>query len=182
MFGVQLHKLIIHFPIVLALVAFSYDAWASYSRNSRLHEVGSRLTMFAAASALIATATGFDLAGISGLGSGSTVTGHAGFGLVSTIVLLALAALRYSAEARANFPEKTYSGLWLGWDCLPSRLFSVTESEQMWAFLTTEHGGTEGVVSDIWSIASVNSGCFTTGDWVVKVNGFIPLEGKNDCF
>ena len=126
MFGVQLHKLIIHFPIVLALVAFSYDAWASYSRNSRLHEVGSRLTMFAAASALIATATGFDLAGVSGLGSGSTVTGHAGFGLVSTIVLLALAALRYSAEARADFPEKTYSGLWLGVGLLAVILVAVT--------------------------------------------------------
>ena len=126
MFGVPLHKLIIHFPIVLAWVAFSYDAWACYSRNSRLHQVGSRLTMFAAASALIATATGFDLAGVSGLGSGSTVTGHAGFSLASTVVLLALAGLRYSAEARADFPEETYSNLWLGVGLLAVILVAVT--------------------------------------------------------
>ena len=40
MFGVPLHKLIIHFPIALMIIAAIYDSWAVYSKRTQLHAIG----------------------------------------------------------------------------------------------------------------------------------------------
>ena len=108
MFGIPLHTLIVHFPIVLAIVAFVYDAYGCYSGNAKLHRIGSNLTKYASFSAAIATLTGFELAGVSGLGSNSNVTAHAGAGILTTIVLVALSVIRYSSEIRNEEPHPIY--------------------------------------------------------------------------
>ena len=112
MFGVSLHSLLVHFPIALTFVACGYDGWAVYARRSRLHRVGSSLIKLAAGTAVAATATGLDLAGISGLGSASSVTGHAGMALISTLVLSVTAIVRYSAEMRTDTPDAPFS-VWM---------------------------------------------------------------------
>ena len=126
MFGIPLHILIAHFPIVLAIVAFLYDAWASYSGDATLHAVGSTLTKYAALAAVIATSTGLGSAGMSGLGSGSTVTAHAGGGILATIVLVALAIMRYSSEVREEESGQVYSNLWLATGALAAVLIAIT--------------------------------------------------------
>ena len=126
MFGIPLHILIAHFPIVLAIVAFLYDAWASYSGDRTLHAVGSTLTKYAALAAVIAASTGLGSAGMSGLGSGSTVTAHAGGGILATIVLVALAIMRYSSEVREEESGQAYSGLWLATGALAAVLIAIT--------------------------------------------------------
>ncbi len=126
MFGIPLHILIIHFPIVLAIVAFLYDAWASYSDNTALHAVGSTLTKYAALSAVIATSTGLQSAGVSGLGSSSTVTAHAAGGILATIVLVALAIMRYSSEVRDEESKEAYFTLWLAIGALAAGLVAIT--------------------------------------------------------
>ena len=113
MFGVPLHSLVIHFPIALGVFAFVYDAWAVYSKDTRLHLVGSSLLKLSAASALAALGSGVSLAGMSGLGSRSTVTGHAGLALTASVVLAGLAFARYSAEARASDRAGAFRPAWL---------------------------------------------------------------------
>lgn len=102
MFGVPLHILLVHFPITLATVAFGYDAWALYTQRPLLHRVASSLGKLAALSAVAATVTGLDLAGISGLGNRSSVTGHAALALLTTFVLALTAIIRYSVEMRSD--------------------------------------------------------------------------------
>lgn len=102
MFGVSLHSLLVHFPIALAFVACGYDLWAIYAKQSRLYRMGSGLIKVAAVTAVAAAGSGLDLAGMSGLGSASAVTGHAGFALVATLILAAVAGMRYSAEMKAE--------------------------------------------------------------------------------
>ena len=126
MFGVSLHKLVIHFPIALAIVAFLYDAWAAYSREPRFHSTGSGLLKLAAVSAIVAMGTGLELAGMSGMGSGSTVTGHAGIGIVTTVLLSALGLTRYSAEARAGVRPQAYSPMWLAVEGFAAVLIAAT--------------------------------------------------------
>ena len=126
MFGIRLHTLIVHFPIALTFAVFFYDARGFYSRTPRLYGIGSSLTRFAALAAVVATATGFRLAGMSGLGSGGTVTGHAGLGSLTLIVLVTVAFLRYTAEARADSPEEAFRTVWLGIELLAVILVSVT--------------------------------------------------------
>jgi uncharacterized membrane protein len=109
MFGVSVHSLLTHFPITLAIVACGYDGWAVWTRNARLHGVGSGLIKLAALGAVAATGAGFDLAGVSGLGSSSSVTGHAGLALLTTLVLVSTAVIRYSAETRSDTPEEVFS-------------------------------------------------------------------------
>ena len=126
MFGVSVHSLVIHFPIVLAIVALVYD-WRGFSSgNSSLHLVGSSLTKFAALAAVLATATGLQLAGATGLGGLSIVTGHAGFGIGATALLSALAFMRYSAEVREDERLRPYSNLWLAIEVLAAVLIVVT--------------------------------------------------------
>jgi uncharacterized membrane protein len=109
MFGIPIHKLIIHFPIALTLIALVYDSWAVYAKKAELHRTGYGLTLWAAVGALAAAGTGLQLAEMIHLDKGA-VTGHAGFGLTSTILLAALAGVRYSAQAQER---KGYPIWWL---------------------------------------------------------------------
>ncbi|MBI2149247.1 MAG: hypothetical protein HYU27_01405 [Acidobacteria bacterium] len=109
MFGIEPHKLVVHFPIALALIAVIYDSWAVYSKRPDMHETGYGLTLWAAIGALAAVVSGLDLAGNNRIPKGA-VTGHAGWGITSAIVITALAVLRYSAKARER---KGYPTVWL---------------------------------------------------------------------
>jgi uncharacterized membrane protein len=126
MFGVQIHTLVTHFPIALTVAVFFYDAWGYYSRTPSCFGVGSSLTRFAAIGAIVAVGTGFSLAGMSGLGSGSSVTGHAGFGVLAATVLVALMLVRYAAEAREGSAAEAFSEWWLGIELLAVILVVVT--------------------------------------------------------
>jgi uncharacterized membrane protein len=99
MFGVPLHKLIIHFPIALMILAAIYDSWAVYSKRPELHTVGYGLNLWAAVASLAAVVTGLQLAGVTRVAPG-VVTGHAGFGIVSCLAITTAGIMRYSAKAR----------------------------------------------------------------------------------
>jgi uncharacterized membrane protein len=107
-FNVPIHKLIVHFPIALMIIAAVYDSWALYTRRPELHRTGYGLTLWAAVGALAAVGTGLQLSEMLHVDKGA-VTGHAGFGITSVIVISALAGLRYSAQAQE---QKDYK---LGW-------------------------------------------------------------------
>src|SRR5437867_11887020 len=104
MFDVPIHKLIVHFPIALTIIAVIYDSWGLYAKRTGLHSDAYALTLWAAAGALAAVGTGLQLAEMVHLDKGA-VTGHAGFGTASMIVVVALAGLRYSAQA---WEERAY--------------------------------------------------------------------------
>jgi uncharacterized membrane protein len=89
MFGVPYHFLVVHFPLVLVLLALYYDIRGT-------HDLGYRLTLWAAASALLAIPTGLMLAG----GRLSQMPVHAGAALTGAFALVALAMLRYSRKGR----------------------------------------------------------------------------------
>ncbi len=118
MFGVPLHRLIIYLPVLLSFAALVTDAWAAASGAGRAHAAGSRLSKWAAAAALAAVASGFSLAGQSGVGSRGEVTGHAALGSAAAIVLAAFAYARYAAENRGEGPATAYSGLWMAAEVL----------------------------------------------------------------
>src|SRR5215472_3728219 len=99
LFDIPIHKLIIHFPIALTIIAVTYDSWALYARRPELHRTGYGLTLWAAVGALAAAGTGLQLAEMVRLDAGA-VTGHAGFAITATILLSAVAGLRYSANAQ----------------------------------------------------------------------------------
>ena len=99
MFGIPLHKLIIHFPVALVTMAAIYDSWALYSKRAELHTIGFGLNLWAALWTLAAVVTGLQLAGVTHVDPGA-VTGHAGSGIASAIVVTTLGILRYSAHAR----------------------------------------------------------------------------------
>ena len=99
MFGIPIHKFIIHFPIALTLIALVYDCWGVYAKKPELHRAAYGLTLWAAVGALAALGTGLQLAEMVRIDKGA-VTGHAGFAIASTLVLVALAGLRYSASAQ----------------------------------------------------------------------------------
>ncbi len=109
MLDVELHRLVIHFPIALTLVAVIYDSWAVYSKASHLHETGYGLLMWATLGALASVVSGLELASALRIPKGA-VTGHAGYGIAATIVITALGILRYSARAR---DQKGYKTVWL---------------------------------------------------------------------
>src|SRR5712691_7641804 len=109
LFGIPIHKLIIHFPIALTIIAVIYDAWALYARKPELHRTGYGLTLWAAVGALAAAGTGLQLAEMVRLDK-AAVTGHAGFAITATILLTAVAGLRYSAHAQE---QKEYRVWWL---------------------------------------------------------------------
>src|SRR6478672_10604966 len=109
MFGIPIHKLIIHFPIALTIMAVVYDSWALYAKKPALHRTAYGLTLWAAVGALAAVGTGLQLAEMIRLDKGA-VTGHAGFGIASAIVIAGLAGLRYSAQAQE---QKDYRVGWL---------------------------------------------------------------------
>jgi uncharacterized membrane protein len=107
--GIPIHKLIIHFPIALTIIAVTYDAWAVYARKPELHRTGYGLTLWAAVGALAAAGTGLQLAEMVRIDK-AAVTGHAGFGITATIILAGLAGVRYSAHA---LEQKGYPIWWL---------------------------------------------------------------------
>src|SRR5215470_18199650 len=109
MFGIPIHKLIIHFPIALTVIAVVYDSWALYAKKPVLHRTAYGLTLWAAVGALAAVGTGLQLAELIRLDKGA-VTGHAGFAITTTIVIAAVAGLRYSAQAQ---DQKGYKVGWL---------------------------------------------------------------------
>ena len=109
MLGIPAHKLIIHFPIALTIIAAIFDSWALYSKRPELHATGYGLNLWAAVWALAAVVTGLQLAGVTHVDPG-VVTGHAGFGIASAIVITTLAISRYSANARE---QTDYRRVWL---------------------------------------------------------------------
>jgi uncharacterized membrane protein len=109
MFGIPIHKLIIHFPVALTIIALVYDAWAIYAKKPELHRTGYGLTLWAAVGALAAAGTGLQLAEMVRINKGA-VTGHAGFAIGATLLLCAVGGVRYSAQAQE---KKGYAIWWL---------------------------------------------------------------------
>ena len=99
MFGIPIHKLIIHFPIALTIIAVVYDSWALWTKKRDLHRTGYGLTLWAAVGALAAVGTGLQLSEMIRVDKGA-VTGHAGFAIATTILLVGVAGVRYSAQAQ----------------------------------------------------------------------------------
>jgi len=122
MFGIPIHKLIIHFPIALTIIALIYDSWALYARKPELHRTAYGLTLWAAVGALAAAGTGLQLAEMTRLDKGA-VTGHAGFAISATIVLAAVAGVRYSAQAQER---KQYQIWWLILEIVAAALIGAT--------------------------------------------------------
>jgi uncharacterized membrane protein len=111
MLNFPVHFLIVHFPIALAIIAVVYDARGYRTSAAELHRIGYTLVLWAAAGAALAVATGLQLTGGSLQASGGVL--HAAAGLGSLIMLIALAVLRYSAEARETEALESFPALWL---------------------------------------------------------------------
>src|SRR5436190_14614120 len=107
-FGIPIHKFIIHFPIALIIIALIYDSWALYAGKPEMHRTGYGLTIWAAVFALAAVGTGLQLAEMVRLDK-AAVTGHAAFALGSTLVITGLAGWRYSAQTQDQ------QGYKIGW-------------------------------------------------------------------
>src|SRR5262245_3928588 len=102
MFGVPYHFLLVHFPLVLVLLALFYDARGVY-------DVGYRLTLGAALASLLGVVTGLMLAG----GIASRMTVHASASLIGSLAIVALAMLRYSRNAREEEALRALPAVWL---------------------------------------------------------------------
>jgi uncharacterized membrane protein len=98
MFGIPLHLLFIHFPIALTVLAAVFDVRAHLGKRPDLHQTGYALSLWATAGAAIAMLTGLQLLG--DRNQASRATFHAALGLITGLVLIAVAMIRYSAEAR----------------------------------------------------------------------------------
>ena len=109
LFGIPIHKFLIHFPIALTIMALIYDAWGLYAKKPELHRLAYGLTLWASVASLAAVGTGLQLAEMVRLDKGA-VTGHAGFAIGSMIVLTGLAGWRYSAQ---NQEQEGYKIGWL---------------------------------------------------------------------
>jgi uncharacterized membrane protein len=108
-FGIPLHRLLIHFPFALMIIVVIYDSWAVYSKRPALHETTYGLTLWSAVTIIAAVVSGLEVANNTGIPRGA-VTGHAGYGIAAAIVVTTLGILRYSARAR---DQKDYSTVWL---------------------------------------------------------------------
>jgi uncharacterized membrane protein len=111
MLNIPLHVLIVHFPVALTLLAAFYDARAHFGKRPDLDPIGFALSLWAAAGAALAMLTGLQLLGDRRLAPRATL--HASFGLISGLLLIAVAVARYSAQTRNA--ENTEPGLqpWL---------------------------------------------------------------------
>ena len=107
MFGVPHHFLLVHFALVLVLMALFYDLRGAY-------DLGYRFTLGGALSALAAIASGLMLAG----GQLSRMTIHAAAALVGGLSIVALAMLRYSQNAREDDPPTSHPSVWLALELL----------------------------------------------------------------
>lgn len=110
MLGIPFHLLFIHFPIALTVMASVCDLRAHFSRRPELHRLGHTLVLWAAGGGAIAVMTGLQLLGDRNQASRATL--HAALGLVSGLTLIALAMMRYSAEARSE-PAESGLEMWL---------------------------------------------------------------------
>ena len=124
MFGVSLHKLIIHFPIALTFAALVYDWWASYSRRPELRNTSYGLSLWAGVMSLAAVITGLQLAFAIGLVR--VATGHAGLGIAASLVLVSLAFWRYSVRARGDENPKAPPVGWIVLEVLAAALIFAT--------------------------------------------------------
>src|SRR5438874_6968505 len=122
LFDIPTHKLIIHFPIALTVIAVIYDSWALYAKRPELHRTTYGLTLWAALAALGAAGTGLQLAEIVRIDK-AAVTGHAGFAIPATILLTAIAGLRYSAQAQE---KREYKIWWLALQAAAAVLIVAT--------------------------------------------------------
>ena len=122
LFNIPTHKLIIHFPIALTVIAVIYDSWALYAKRPELHRTSYGLTLWAAVGALAAAGTGLQLAEIVRIDK-AAVTGHAGFGVTATIVIVGLAGVRYSAHAQE---KKGYPIWWFVLQAAAAALIAAT--------------------------------------------------------
>jgi uncharacterized membrane protein len=124
MFSIPLHLLFIHFPIALAVLAAIFDVRAYAGKRPELHRTGYSLSLWAAVGAAAAVTTGLQLLG--DRYQTSRATFHAGAGLVSGLALVAVAMIRYAAEARRS--EKVESSLepWLVLEVLAAVAVLVT--------------------------------------------------------
>jgi uncharacterized membrane protein len=98
-FGVPLHFVIIHFPVVFLAAVLFCDLRGD-------HDAGYRFTIWGAATAALSVLTGLLQVG----GQISEVPVHAGAGITGTFVLLILAMLKYSRRARG---EEGFLKAWL---------------------------------------------------------------------
>jgi uncharacterized membrane protein len=99
MFGIPLHVLVVHFPIVFVVAAVVCDLRGT-------HSSGYRLTLWSSAGVVAAILTGLLLTG----GRMSTVTTHAGAGVVGGIVTIAFGMLRYTHRVREGNSNVFISG------------------------------------------------------------------------
>jgi len=111
MLNIPLHVLLVHFPVALAVIAAVYDLRAHFKNRPELHRTGYALCLWSAAGAAAALASGLPLLG--GLNQASRATVHAAVGLVSGLALIALAMMRYSAQARESEDGDASPAPWL---------------------------------------------------------------------
>ena len=91
MFGIPLHFLIVHFPLVLIVGALVCDL-------GKNHEAGYRFTFWSAVGGAAAILTGLLQVG----GQLSELPVHAGAGIAGAFAALVLTVLRYSRRARGD--------------------------------------------------------------------------------
>src|ERR1051325_8059798 len=96
LFDIPVHKFLIHFPIALTIIALMYDSWAIYSRKPELHRTGYGLPLWPAVASLASAGTGLQLAEMVRIDKASVI-GPARFAIPATILLAAVAGIRYSA-------------------------------------------------------------------------------------
>ena len=125
MFGIPIHKLIVHFPIALTFAAVVYDMRALYSKRPELHDIGYKLTVWSAVSAVAAVITGLSRAGALGLDSGAA-TGHTAYGIGSGLVLVGFGVRRYTVLASGEHDSQFYSNAWTAVQILAFVLISAT--------------------------------------------------------
>jgi uncharacterized membrane protein len=98
MFGIPLHFLVVHFPLVLIVAALVCDLRGD-------HESGYRCTIWAATGAAVGILTGLLQVG----GQLTEMVVHAGAGLAGGMLTVILAMMRYSRRARGedakSFPQ-----------------------------------------------------------------------------
>jgi len=102
MFGIPVHVLVVHFPIVFIVSAAACDARGA-------HETAYRLTLWSSVGVFLAILTGLLLTG----GEMSAITAHAGAGIVGGVVALIFGMLRYTHRVREGDASVYVTG-WFG--------------------------------------------------------------------
>ena len=103
--------LVIHFPIALGVIAAIQDLRAHFGKRPELHRTGYTLSLWAALGGAVAMATGLQMLGDRIHTARATL--HAGAGLTAGLILIVVAMVRYSAEARGSDIGTSESKPWL---------------------------------------------------------------------